>query len=276
MIQRSLCVCVALATSAALPSFSLADQPIFSEMPRWDNGWGIQFVEEYRHDSDLMSGGEVVAPGFSEDVHLLHMEGVYTWDKSIRITAKLPLVLDARRELPSEDLSEKRIQRDEGIGDATIALPLKRYFNLDGRSGSWTFAPQVRIPLSDKDEYAVYDGEWGQGLSVGYETETHRYVFAVSASSWVFAGNEPFQASASVDLGVNFQLLGASGHMKWETDFIYEDDGTEKLYVGPELYLRITDQIHLQTLFKKEIHSRRNQLDHGNSRFAKLGIGFVY
>mgnify|MGYP003957956673 FL=1 len=155
-----------LLLGAAFSSVSRADQPIFNEMPRWDNVWGFQLIEEYRHDSDLMSGDVVVADGFSEDVHLLHIEGVYTWDKSVRITAKLPVVLDARRELLSE-LGGKRIQRDEGIGDATIAIPLKRYFNLNGRSGSWTLTPQIRIPLSDKDEYEIYDGEWGQGVFAG-------------------------------------------------------------------------------------------------------------
>lgn len=269
-----LCFGVAL-WSAAVSTSSYADQPIFNEMPRWDNGWGIQFVEQYRHDSDLMSGGQVIGEGLAEDVHTLHVEGVYTWDKSVRITAKLPLVLDARREFLS-DVGEKLVQRDEGVGDATIAVPLKRYFNLDGRSGSWTFAPQVRVPLSDKDEYHVYDGVWGQGLSVGYETETFNYIFAVGASAWFFGGEEPFQASANLDLGLNFEISGASGHLKWETDFIFEDDGKESLYIGPKLYLKLTDEIHAMAMLKKEIHSRRNQLDHGNSSFARLGIGFVY
>ncbi len=40
-------------------------------------------------------------------------------------------------------------------GDSTLALPLKKYSNLDGRSGSWTLAPQVRVPLSGDDEYEV-------------------------------------------------------------------------------------------------------------------------
>jgi len=264
-----------LVVGVAILPVSWADQPIFNEMPRWDNGWGFQLIEEYRHDSDLMSGDAVVAEGYSEDVHQLHIEGVYTWDKSVRITAKLPVVMDARRELPSE-LGGKLIQRDEGIGDATIALPLKRYFNLDGRSGSWTLTPQFRIPLSGKDEYEIYDGEWGHGVSAGYETETHRYIFAVGASSWIFGGNDPFQASANLDLGLNISPFGIYGHIKWETDFIYEDDGTEKLYVGPKLYLKIKDMVHIQALYKTEIHSRRNVLDHGNSSFASFGIAFVY
>ena len=56
-------------------------------MPHWDNGWDFQLIKEYHHDSDLVSGDVVVADGLSEDAHLLHIEGVYTWDKTVRITA---------------------------------------------------------------------------------------------------------------------------------------------------------------------------------------------
>jgi hypothetical protein len=254
---------------------AFSDQPIFNEMPRWDHGWGFQFVQEFRRESDLLSGGEVVAAGFSEDVDILHVEGVYTWDKSVRMTAKLPLVIDANRELPN-GTGGKIIQHDEGIGDATLALPLKKYFNLDGRSGSWTLAPQVRVPLSGDDDYEVYEGAWGTGASAGYETETYNYLFAAEIASWFFGENEPFQATASVDFGFNFRVFKTSGHVKWETDFIYEDDGLQKLLIGPHVYLRINDTVHTQVMYKKEVHSRRNSLDHGNGRVLKLGLAFVY
>ena len=137
-----------------------ADEPIMNMMPRWDDGWGYQFIEEYRHESDLLLGSRALHPGYTEDVHLLHFQSVYTWDKSIRLTAKLPYVLDARREMP-DGSGGKRIEHDNGIGDATLALPLKKYFNLDGKSGSWTFKPMLRVPFSGTDDYEIYDNEWG-------------------------------------------------------------------------------------------------------------------
>ncbi len=254
---------------------AFSDQPIFNEMPRWDHGWGVQFVQELRREDDLLSGGDVVASGFSEEVDILHAEGVYTWDRSIRMTVKLPIVTDASRELP-DGLGGKLTQKDDGIGDATLALPLKKYFNLDGRSGSWTLAPQVRVPLSGDDEYEVYDGAWGGGLSVGCETETYDYLFAVGLSAWTFESGEPFKTSAHVDVGRNFRIFRTSGHVKWETDFIYEDDGLEKLLIGPHVYLRINDILHAQVMYKKEVHSRRNALDHGNGELVRLGVAFVY
>ena len=275
MSKHSLFVSLGLIYTMAFVPVAFSDQPVFNEMPRWNNGWGIQFVEEYRHERDLMSGSEVIAPGFSEDVHTLHVEGVYTWNKSVRLTAKLPFVIDASRELPDGN-GGKLVQSDKGVGDATLALPLKRYFNLDGRSGSWTFAPQILMPLSSQDEYEVYNGAWGQGLSLGYETETYQYLFATSVSSWIFEGDEPSKSTANVDIGFNLRMFGASGHVKWETDFIYKDDGTEKLYVGPHLYWKLSDTVHMQVMCKKEVHARRNSFDHGNASLLKAGLAFVY
>ena len=95
-----------------------ADEPIMNMMPRWDNGWGVQMIYEYRHENDLLLGDRIAYSGFSEDVHLLHFQGVYTWDRSIRLTYKIPYVLDARREMP-DGLGGKLTDHDNGLGDAT-------------------------------------------------------------------------------------------------------------------------------------------------------------
>ena len=110
-----------------------ADQPIMNMMPRWDGGYGFQVLAEHTHRSDLKQGDDTIASGFTEDITQLHFQGVYTWDRSVRLTFKLPYTVDARREVLGEN-GEKVVQHDEGIGDLTLALPLKRYFNLDARS----------------------------------------------------------------------------------------------------------------------------------------------
>ena len=97
--------------AVALCATTFADEPIMNMMPRWSGGWGYQLVQEYRHERDLLLGGRKAYPGFTEDVHLMHLEGVYTWDKSIRLTAKLPYVLDARREMP------------DGLGGKKTSVP---------------------------------------------------------------------------------------------------------------------------------------------------------
>tara|TARA_A100001037_G_scaffold271680_1_gene267354 strand:+ start:200 stop:1015 length:816 start_codon:yes stop_codon:yes gene_type:complete len=252
-----------------------ADEPIMNMMPRWSEGWGYQFIHEYRHESDLLLGGEKEHPGFSEDVHLLHLQGVYTWDKSIRITAKLPYVIDARREMP-DGSGGKKVEHDNGIGDATVALPLKKYFNLDGKSGSWTFKPMLRVPLSGTDDYEVYDNEWGNGLGLAYEHETARFHFHVSTSGWVYHGNEPFESWSSLDLGYNFNAWGSNGALMWETDFHFEDNESRTLSMGPALYWNINDTGHIRLEWKQDVYDRQGVSDHGNGGIFRFSLGFVF
>ena len=64
-------------------------------MPRWDGGYGFQLLSETIHRSDLKRGDTTLASGFTEDISQLHLQGVYTWDRSVRLTAKLPYVVAA-------------------------------------------------------------------------------------------------------------------------------------------------------------------------------------
>jgi len=245
-------------------------------MPRWDGGWGIQAIYEYRHEDELLLKDRRMDNNLSESVEILHLEGVYTWDKSIRMTVKIPYVIDAERELPSPE--GKITQRDEGIGDITLALPLKNYFNLSKRSGSWTLAPQLRIPTSDDDSYEVYDHEWGLGLGTGYETESYQYIFSIGAGVWTFFGKDALEASAHIDLAKNFEFENYSGHLKIENDLKFENDGSDSLtyMLGPALYLRVTDTWHLRFSYKHDVYDRQGVEDHGRGDQFTSGIASVW
>lgn len=252
-----------------------ADQPVMNMMPRWSEGYGFQFIQEYRHERDLLLDGKKVGEGLTEDVHILNIEGVYTWERWIRLTAKLPYILHAEREVIDGNGDIER-QRDKGFGDLTLALPLKKYFNLDGRSGSWTVAPQLRIPVARDDAYEIGDGEWRAGLSVGYETETANWFFGVGANAWSFKGDEPFEIGAFFDFGRNIFGFGSSGQLNWETDFLWEDDGSFLLNAGPSLYWKVNDTVHFRADWKHDFIDRRGILDHGNGDAVRVGLGFVY
>ena len=252
-----------------------ADQPIMNMMPRWDGGYGFQVRAEHVRRSDLKQGSGVVGRGFTEDLTQLHLEGVYTWDRSIRLTAKLPYVANARREVLGA-AGQKVVQRDDGIGDLSLALPLKKYFNLDARSGSWTLAPQLRIPLGkEDDEFEVWDGVWGGGLSLGYETETYHWFIATSAGFWIFEQPEPAEWSYSLDLGWNaredMQIL-------WESDLSWDDENKFFLSAGPALYWRWNDKTHIRIEWKHDFVSRvtSDRPDHGNGDRFSAGVGFVF
>ena len=267
--------CGGLALGFIALSLVNADQPIMNMMPRWDGGYGFQVRAEHVHRSDLKQGKDAVGLGFTEDLTQLHLESVYTWDRSIRLTAKLPYVAEARREVLGA-VGQKVVQRDDGIGDLTLALPLKYYFNLDARTGSWTLAPQLRIPLGkEDDEFEVWDGVWGSGFSLGYETETYHWFFATSAGFWIFEQPEPAEWTYSLDLGWNaredMQIL-------WESDLSWDDENKFFLSAGPALYWRWNDKTHIRIEWKHDFVSRvtSDRPDHGNGDRFSAGVGFVF
>ena len=271
LFARSLAISIFVLVNQAL----VADQPIMNMMPRWDGGYGIQVLADTVHRSDLKRGSATLGKGFTEAIQQVHLQGVYTWDRSVRLTFKLPYTIDARREVLATD-GGKIVQHDAGIGDLTLALPLKRYFNLAARSGNWTVAPQVRIPLGQADSgYEVANRVWGAGFSIGYETETYDWFFASSASAWTFESRQPAAWSLSIDLGWNardnMQLL-------WESDFKWDDDAAYTYAAGPALYWRWNDHTHTRIEWKHDFISRvsRHKADHGNTDRVSIGIGFVF
>ncbi|MEM8867226.1 MAG: hypothetical protein AAGC73_03060 [Verrucomicrobiota bacterium] len=275
MKQKTLKIYLWVAAVSCLSVSVWADQPIMNMMPRWDGGYGIQARMEHTHRSDLKLGNDVVGDGFTEDISILHLEGVYTWDRSIRLTFKLPYILDARREVLGAG-SSKEVQHDSGLGDLTLALPLKQYFNLDGRSGSWTMAPQVRVPLGKADDaYEVADRVWGSGLFLGYETETKELFFAIGVSGWVFEQPEPAELGGNLDIGWNFR---DDAQLLWETDVHYDDEEAFHLASGPAIYYRLNDLTHFRLEWKHDFVSRvsRSEADHGNGDRVSLGVGFVF
>lgn len=272
------CALAGLSLGLCAPTF--AAQPIFDEMPRWSGGYGVQFIYERRLERALIEPDGDRGAAFGERIDLLHIEGVYTWHKSIRVTAKLPVVLAATRSQPGPD-GDTVEQSDQGLGDPILALPLKRYFNLDGRSGSWTFAPQLRLGVSPVDDYAVYSDGWGAGASAGWETETYRYHLALSVTGWVLPGwgraTEPLaRGRVEAATGINLHAFDSSGHLKVKVAAIGETDGAQRVEIGPVLYWRFTDLVHGQAVWRHDLYDAPGELDHGDGDAFRLGLGFVF
>ncbi len=264
-----------LILSLAIPA--QAGQPVFSEMPRWSGGWGFQILQEYRTENSLYDGKQNLGSDLDRSAYLLHVEGVYTWHRSIRLTLKVPVMLDAHRRVLSES-GETVEHRKSGLGDPTIALPLKKYFNLDGRSGSWTLAPQLRVPGASKasDPIGIYFREFAPGISLGYETETYNYIFRTGVSTFVFIGETPSLSYFNLVLGLNFNIGSRNGHIKWNQQLKYWD-GVEITYtMGPILYFRWSDLIHFQLKSTHDVYEKRIGKVHGKAHTVRLGVGFVY
>jgi len=250
-----------------------ADQPIMNMMPRWNGGYGFQIISEHINRRDLLDGDQSLGSDLYENIHKLNVEGVYTWDKSIRLTAKIPYIVNAERTVLDQSGEVER-QTYSGFGDLTLALPLKKYFNEDGYSGSWTFTPQLRIPTgSENNDYTLPDRAWATGVQLGYEVETSRWFFSTGVSLWEVYSTDPFEFHTNLDIGVNFL---DRGQFLIETDYHWEDDRTRYLTIGPALYWRFSDTTHSRLEWKQTVSDYRGTIDHGNSTMVRVGVGWVF
>ena len=115
---------------------AFAHQPVMDMAPRWEGGYGIQLrYESYGSDTLLDGDSEIDNPlGIKRHVKKTWLEGVYTFDRSKRITFKLPYIEQSR----TKNVAGVAVkQRSSGMGDLIVAVPLKRYFNKKGKTGNW-------------------------------------------------------------------------------------------------------------------------------------------
>ena len=253
---------------------TLADQPIMNMMPRWDGGYGIQFFHESYWSNDLLSGSSRIANpmGLELERHRLRIEGVYTWDKSIRVAFKQPYVWSQRRTIMKG--GKAVTQRNSGWDDFTLILPLKKYFNRDGYSGSWTLAPQVRFPTgSQSGDFPISDGSWDFALSAGYEYENPTWYAAVGATHWWNNGHEADLFQLEIDLGWR---LRDNAMILWETEFDWSRSGATRIESGPVLYWRFTDTVHTRISWKRDIYQKVEGVAPGHGDTFRIGVGFVY
>ena len=267
------------ATVALLCSEARTEQPIFDEMPRWNDGWGVQVLAEYQRARHLLDGSDVFAPDTPESAYILRVEGVYTFTKAYRLTLKIPVVLDAQRTQPVGPSRQLVSQTDQGLAAPVLTMPLKSYFNLDGRSGSWTLAPQVSVRVGPQRDYTPIPQVWGAGLGVGYETETYRYHFGTSLSGWWYEPglyNQPSLLTWGIGGGLNVQALGSSGHIKLKANATVQTDSSVIVDVGPLVYWRLSDLWHAQLLWRRDVFNSQGRVRPGDRDVFRVGLGVVF
>jgi hypothetical protein len=152
-----------------------AHQPIMDMAPRWSGGWGLQIRQVWYGSDDYLDGStELSNPDSLERyVRQTWLEGVYTFDRSVRVTFKVPYVEKSRTILSGGTPAR---QESNGWGDLVLAFPLKKYSNFEGYTHNFGFTPQVRIPTgSSRDDYALSDGSWDSGLALSYSGEGYLF-----------------------------------------------------------------------------------------------------
>ncbi len=163
---------LAVLVTLMLVARASAHQPVMDMAPRWEGGWGFQIRNEYRFSNELMRGDSEVSNPFDRErrVNTTWLEGVYTFKRELRLTAKLPWV-EQSRVVIENGASVK--QTGSGLGDSILGLQLKHYYNREASTGNFGLTPSVRLPTgSTSDDYPVGDGSWDVGVSASFSAET--------------------------------------------------------------------------------------------------------
>ena len=162
--------------AAVIPIFSArAHQPVMDMAPRWSGGWGLQLRQVWYGSDEYLSGSKKLANplGLERYVRQTWLEGVYTFDRSRRVTFKMPY-LDKERTTLVGGVPNR--QEASGWGDLVLAAPLKKYRNLERYTDNFGLTPQVRLPTgSTSGAYALSDGSLDFGLSLSYSGEGYLF-----------------------------------------------------------------------------------------------------
>lgn len=210
-----------------------ADQPVMNEAPRWAGGWGFQVRNLTRESDTLISNdSEVDNPlGLRRRKNTTMLEGVYTWDRSRRITIKIPYV-DHSRITNQGGVAVK--QSDRGLGDVIVAVPLRKYTNFRDWSQNFSLTPNLRVPTGKTSgDYPIGDGSTDVGLSFSYSAESSTFFSSFDLHYWINnAGTrgqkEGNQLGFDMTLGYNFYHDGnksSGASIQFDFGASYKDEG---------------------------------------------------
>lgn len=201
-MKASITLCLLLAAASVS-----AHQPVMDMAPRWEDGYGFQVRHEHYGSDNLRRGGHSIDNplGIRRFVDTTWLEGVYTFHRSVRATIKVPYV-DQRR-VTSIDGAIVR-QKNSGIGDVVLGLPLKRYKNRGPTTQNWGLTPSIRIPTgSSAGDMPVSDGSWDVGLSLAYSWESPQFYQLYDLYYWnQGSGDRGMQTGDSWGLDINVGL----------------------------------------------------------------------
>lgn len=206
-----------------LSAAAQAHQPVMDMAPRWEGGYGVQTRVTHANDQTET-----------------WLEGVYTFKPSLRMTLKVPYA-------------------GGELGNAILAMPLKRYKNKGAFTSNWGLTPSVRMPTGQGDD-------WDAGLGLSYSSET----------TTVYQLYDLYTLDDVVGLDVNVGRAwkggdGSAVFALWDVSAQDSDTGSRVLS-GPVL-VYFKDSVIFRAEFKYPVHDDDSAWD-GN--YLSMGVGVVY
>lgn len=276
-----------------LATIASAHQPVMDMAPRWSEGYGIQLRQQQFGSDKRMRGDDEISngDGIERYVDTTWLEGVYTFDRSLRATVKIPYVNQDRVTsvggIPTS-------QRNSGLGDIVLGLPLKRYKNRGASTSNWGLTPSLRIPTgSSSGDFPISDGSWDAGLSLSFSRESPKFYELYDLYYWhQGSGDRGMQSGNSWGLDVNVGLhpwhdneTNSGIFTMWDVSAYHEEapnslslttaSGVARLQTGPVLvYYR--QSLMLRAEFKFLAYERVDDISTSRGNEFIVGIGYAF
>ena len=201
---------------------AIAHQPVMDMAPRWSGGYGIQTRVEH-FDSETITW----------------LEGVYTFDKSVRTTFKLPY-------------------SDGEFGGLILGVPLKKYRNDGAMTSNWSITPSVQLPSGS-------DSNWDTGLSLSYSSESPTVYQLYDLYTW---GD---RTGLDINVGLAFPGRGSGMFVMWDVSALTSDDG-DRIQTGP-VFVYFKKNMMFRAEYKALVYEQDSDWS-GN--YFSIGLGSVY
>lgn len=223
------------------------------------------------------------------EIRTTWLEGVYTFKRELRVTAKVPWIDQSRTVL---EAGTPVRQRGRGIGDAILGLQLKRYYNKESSTGNFGLTPSVRMPTGSTDDaYPVGDGSWDVGLSASFSAEAANLFQFYDLFYWKNGdGKKGIEQGDVLGFDLNLGIHPYHNNLTNTGIFLMVDlearaedrgvngagtTGGKRISVGPVLvWYRDNVMVRSEVKFPVYEDVRATQVSHGTQ--FNLGAGFTF
>jgi hypothetical protein len=269
---------------------ALAHQPVMDMAPRWAGGYGVQLFQVHNIADDLRHG-QTTLPNphrLGSRVDTTWLEGVYTFRREFRITAKVPYVDKSRQWLQDGEVIH---QTGQGLGDIIIGAPIKKYVNKRGYTYNLSLTPSLRLPTgSTGDDWAVGDGSWDAGLSLSYSFETPKWYHLYDLYYWKNGSGRNFDQGDELAFDANigwhawhdgdngrglFLMLDiAARHIEPGKNQMVDPAG-DTIAVGPVAMYYHEDWM-LKFEYRQTVYDKAKSMRFGDHRRFAVGFGLAF
>ena len=269
---------------------ALGHQPVMDMAPRWAGGYGVQLFQVHSIADDLRRGESTLPNphGLENRVDTTWLEGVYTFRREFRITAKVPYIDQSRQWLRDGEVIR---QTGRGLGDIIIGAPIKKYVNKKGYTYNLSLTPNLRLPTgSTEDDWAVGDGSWDAGLSLSYSFETPKWYHLYDLYYWKNGSGRNFDRGDELGFDANigwhawhdgdkgrglFLMLDiAARHIEPGKNQMVDPAG-DTIAVGPVAMYYHEDWM-LKFEYRQVVYDKAKAMRFGDHRRFAVGCGLTF